>query len=358
MRDVTGLTAVRAARAAAVNGSNLVAARAFAAQQWGATSDVCDVLTKQLTDTGSIDTGDATLYNVGAHIVELIERRSAWGRVNALVPFANVPPGAPVLGLSMHATATWTPEAAMIADSAQAFVASRISPLKLAVLTVYSEEFLRLPSPRVDEAIRRDVVRAVSTALDDSMFAPDNAGTPDEQPPSVFADNVLHGTFHPAADLTTLLESLDANQLQDVVLVISPLDVPTCIEQGLNGNGVLTARDGGELLGYPCVTSASVPKGSIGYLIPSEILVVEAGLTLGTSKQSTIAVHDLQRETSQIVSLWQQNAASIRAIRYINWQPLTSNAAGIMLDCIGTQADDDTRNAAPATKRAKGGSNV
>ncbi|MGF6665306.1 HK97 family phage major capsid protein [Paraburkholderia atlantica] len=232
LSDNPGLTLVRAARAVAVFQGNLVGARAFAIEHWGPRNAVADWLERQLTDTDAIAPGSDALVNLGSPIVQLIGRRSIIGRIDAVQPFARVPPGAALLAITQAATASWTAEGALIANSSQAFEIQRFLPSKVTALVPYSAEFLRLIHAAVDIAVRRDIVNALADAEDESFCSPENTGTPGIEPASIFADRVQHGTGNPPLDVADLLSSLGPAQVAAAVLLVNPLTCPPALRRG------------------------------------------------------------------------------------------------------------------------------
>jgi HK97 family phage major capsid protein len=325
---------VAAARAVAVSKGDLNGARAFLAAAFGTHNEGSEFLARALVDTSALQPGDAQLADLGAFIVSQIARLSIVGKLNAVSPFYRVPPAAPVLAETASAVGTWTPEGQKIRTSGQAFETFRLQVLKVAALCVYSAEFLRSVHPNVDAAITRDITNALARGVDVAFCDPANSGVAGVMPASPFEGNEIEGTGNVAADLATLLADYPEGALADAVLVVNPADIAQLIAAGYGRDGALTARDGGWLAGLPAVTSAAVPRGAIGILAPSQIAYTEAGAFVEASSAAVVEIEDFDTGELQLVSLWQQNCASLRGILYSNWETLTPGTARMVTDAI------------------------
>jgi len=80
---------------------------------------------------------------------------------------------------------------------------------------------------------------------------------------------------------------------------------------GLNPNG-------GTIMGFPVIVSASVPAGNIIAVKADEVWLADDGqVTLDASNQATL---DMSGGSSPNFNLWQRNCTAIRAERWIRWQ--------------------------------------
>ncbi|SIT42228.1 putative Phage capsid family protein [Paraburkholderia ribeironis] len=331
--DDRGMTLIRAVRALVISQGSMTDGADFARSAWGNATQVADVLEQRLLDTGRVDDPAGPARALGRFIVELVLRRSALGRLDALRQFFRAPVSAPVLGITQHVIATWTGEGHAYEVSDMAFAVRRLAARKLGVILIYTLEFLRLMDPNVDGAIRRDIVRAMSAALDSALLSPDNLGIDGIQPANVYGTNITAGSGNAAWDLGNALAGLSDGQIADCVLVLNPADVAAAIEQGLSDAGSLNI-DGGYLCGYPAICSTAIPRSAVAWIVPPEILLTDAGLIIEHATQATFEAIDPDTHESTIHSLWVENLASLRATYFINWQATTDNAAGLITDCI------------------------
>ncbi|RAR51468.1 HK97 family phage major capsid protein [Paraburkholderia unamae] len=330
MPTENALVQVRAARAIAVCKGNPVNAQRYAAQ-WG--NAVVSYIERSITDTGSLQAGSVPLLDLGSHLVQLVRRKSAIERVNNVMPFYRVPPFLAVLSLDVDASAGWTAEAAKITVSGQGFSTYRIGALKSTAMAVYTQEFLRSVDPNVDTAIQRDLSRALAKVEDKAFFDPANGGDA-ATPPSPFYGHTLDGSGDISNDIDTLLANADPDLLGEIVLTFNAADTPALMKSHLAGDSTLNAVDGGFLAGLPAVP-APVPRGAIGFVAPALIAMTEAGANIEASTQSTVEVVDDATGTSSVVSLWQQDLASLRAVHYLNWRAGRADAAGMVTNVIG-----------------------
>jgi len=111
--------------------------------------------------------------------------------------------------------------------------------------------------------------------------------------------------------------------------------------------------NGGTLMGYQLIVSASCEPGVIAIFKPSEIFVADDGrVTLDASNQATI---DMAGGTAPVFSLWQRNCVGIRAERWIRWQKRRQDAVTLITGAAygpsasGTLGTLDVPSATPAT---------
>ncbi|MEX3918163.1 phage major capsid protein [Paraburkholderia sp. BR10872] len=326
------LILIRAARATAVLKGDPVAAQRFAAAQWGPGNDVSDFLKRGIVDTDSVQPNGAVLRDLGAFLLQLTRRRSALGRVAAVVPFLNVPFSAPILEMTTEAQAGWTPETQKITASGQAFKTFEMDILKVAGMCVYSMEFLRASDVNLDAAIRRDLSRALAKVEDATFFNPANDGVVGASPASPFAGRTVAGDGNVADAIASLFEDADEDVIAESVLCVNPLDVGALIAAGYGRDGALTV-EGGYCAGLPTVT-APVPRGSVGYVCPPLIAMSDGGANVEAATQSTVEVVDADTGEVTIRSLWAENLTALRVLHFTNWRVGRDDAAKLVTGAI------------------------
>ncbi|NLP64353.1 phage major capsid protein [Paraburkholderia sacchari] len=326
---------VRAARAVAVSGGDIFAAKSFAASKWGATSGVVSFLQRQIDAIGSlpVDPDWDMLRILGAYMVNLVKRKSAIMRINSVSPFLQVPVNAPILSMDVNAQANWVGEAASITTTDEGFSISRPGALKVAGMVIRTEELLRGTDPALDAGISRDLSRAIAVAADQAFCDPLNSGTAGVKPPSPFFGHTIDASGDLSADIATMLGNVDEDLLQEVVLLYNASDLPALLKAHYADESLLTI-DGGTLFGFSA-TTAPIPPGSIAYVCPRLIPMVDLAVTVEASGQSIVQVTNSDTGETSVVSLFQQNLSALRGIWYVNWTRGIDSAAGMVTGLFG-----------------------
>ena len=85
---------------------------------------------------------------------------------------------------------------------------------------------------------------------------------------------------------------------------------------------------GGSILGFPVITSNSVPAGYVILVKADEILLADDGnVQLDSSREATL---DMNGGTSPTFNLWQRNCIGIRAERGITWVKRRADAIAVI----------------------------
>lgn len=218
-----------------------------------------------------------------------------------------------------NATAQWTGEGKPIFVLKPTINNAGLPPAKLAAMSVWTLEALEA-SPALEAIIFNDLSRAFADALDLAMFDPTNDGSGVAPASLTYGATAIASTSDIDADLTEVFAAFSGD-LSAAVFVTPP-------QVGAGLAGEFTGRDigarGGELAGIPVLTSAALPDGQLTLVDPSSILAAwDEYLELQTSEAGTVEMSETptqdQPTGAALVSLWQNNLRSIRAIGRFAW---------------------------------------
>jgi HK97 family phage prohead protease len=224
------------------------------------------------------------------------------------------------------------------------FDRSTLDPLKCATIVVLTEENIRDSSPSSDMIVRDDL-RAALAALEDVTFiTPTNAGTGGSKPAGILydaggANAIAAESYTDESDVVLDIRSLaqryiNANNPAGQAVLVMEEGTALACSLILNALGQRAFPDlgarGGNLLGYPVITSEHVPAGIVVMLNASDVLLGDdGGITVDMSReaslemknQANITQNGLTGAGASLVSLWQNNLVGIRAEHTINWKP-------------------------------------
>ncbi|OWR00872.1 phage major capsid protein [Sphingopyxis witflariensis] len=322
-----GSTFVRYAMALAV-GKDVGNAAAYAASRWGEGSQVHRILKGAVSAGDTAGWGEELVSEYGAAAADflgLVRERTIIGRLPGL---RRVPPLTPFLRVSSGATASWIAEGGAMAMRGMTFARDSLETLKIAALTVLTEELASSADPAAESMIRADLISAIVEASDTAFIDPGNSGTPGEQPAAV-TNGITAVTS--GGDFTESIETLTRTFAGDLTAAyfvgrpelfvqISGIEYPN-----------IGAR-GGEIAGIPALASRYVPMGAgdtydLALIDPSGITYTsdEAGTELKTARHASIQFDDaptmdsVEPTGANMINLWQVNGTAIAALLRQNW---------------------------------------
>lgn len=327
-----GTTFTRAAIAKAVVNGDPVAAMHYASNRWGANSGVVNVLREAVGGGSTFDEDYSALSGTrqaAAEFLEIVRPMTIVGRLQNL---RRVPPRVPVVPQVTATTAYWVAEGSARPLSRTAFDREVMEALRIAALTVLSDELLRDASNEAESVIRRDLARACAQLLDLSFISPTNAGTVGKSPAAVTNGvTPISATGDIADDLEAAVGAF-AGDLESAAWVMHPR-VATQIGLRSGSVGADIGARGGNLAGLPAITSQVCPYGSAGGLITlldaSGVLYVDEGLEVKVSEHASIEMDDdPQGDTTtpsggtMLVSMFQTDSVALMVERAVNWKAL------------------------------------
>ena len=261
---------------------------------------------------------------LASEFIALVRPLTILGRLNGV---RNTPFNVAIPVQTGGSTVNWVGEEAVKPVTELAFSLIELGYDKIAGIVVLTEELVRLSSPSAEETVRRDLTEQIAQFMDEQFLDPTITATT-SRPASI-----TNGIASPAAsgddadalynDLNTALATFDAAGVgTDSVHIIMPPALSRGISTMRNalGQGEFSSMNpqGGTLMGYPVIVSASAPDGTIVLVKANEILVADDGrVTLDASNQATL---DMAGGSSPTFSLWQKNCVGIRAERWVTWK--------------------------------------
>lgn len=203
---------------------------------------------------------------------------------------------------------------------------------KVAKIIVITEELARHSSPSAEALVRQDLANGLVQAVDETFIDPDITAITDVRPGAITNGGVGGDTAsgvtadHFRADLGLAFTAFaEANiPLNGLVMVTTPaLAIQLALMRNPLGQSEFPGLtpEGGSLLGYPVLTSQSVPTGIVAIFKASEILIADdGGASIDVSREATVLMDDQASPVgTTTVNLWQQNMIGLRAERVINW---------------------------------------
>jgi HK97 family phage major capsid protein len=211
--------------------------------------------------------------------------------------------------------------------------------LKVASLTVLSDELVMNADPQSEAFVRADLVRALADTVDRSFIDPDNAGVTDVTPAAVTNGvTPIAATGDPAADIAALIEAFDGD-LSTAYMVAHPTTgAQLALYRDAAGNFPFldAGPRGGTVAGIPLLTARTVPRDSNG----SPIALIDAsGIAYGdestevkVSRQASVEMSDTPTSDSGtiLVSLFQIDATGVLIEQALNFKVARSGSVAVL----------------------------
>ena len=333
---------VRAASALAHAGGYNDAAAAYA-RRWTDTPDVAAWLERATVAAMDADSSDGLVLPGTTEILNQVRPRTLIGRIGRLrrVPFHR---GAAIA--SGGVSFAWVGEGAPLPVGRLAWSRASLPVAKAGGIVVLTDELMKLSSPGAESVTREEIVRGLAAFLDSVFIDPDVVAVADESPGSItngVTAIASTGTTADAAlaDLRALIQATldDLETLDGVVLMMSDATafaLATMTTAGgspaFPGLGVT----GGTLYGIPTLASSAVGGQIVSLHAPSMMLADDGRMAVDASIHASIAMDDAPTVDSvtptatNLVSLWQANAAALRITRWINWEAARADAVHVV----------------------------
>jgi HK97 family phage major capsid protein len=301
---------------------------------------------------GALSTADIAATATSADFSAAVRARTVMNRIPGV---RRVPALVRILNGVGKSQASFVAQGAAIKVSALELAGEIMNELKVAGISVLSNELLESSSPAADSILTDDIVAACAEAADLAFLDPANAGAADERPASV--TNGAHSaastgsTFAQVdADLTGMMQHLVAvgSDMQNAAWVIRPeTAIFLSTLRDPNGGAAYPAISvlGGSLKGLPVIVSANMaepgspPSGYIVLIDGSQLAVVDEGAAqLEIARNGALQMLDNPTNNSvtgtaaNMVSLFQTNCSAFRGVLWTNWQmrrPYISVLSGV-----------------------------
>jgi HK97 family phage major capsid protein/HK97 family phage prohead protease len=238
------------------------------------------------------------------------------------------------------------------------FSRTTMTPLKVANITVLSEEVIRDSSPSAETIVRDQLAMALQERLDSDFIDPAQTAVAGIAPASITNGitpipssgqqiaairediRALIAAFvtanNPPTNGVFIMSAIHALSLSILQNPLGALEFPTV---GING---------GTLFGMPVITSQHVPEVTAGgYVVlvnASDIYFAdEGGIRVDVSREASLQMDDAPTNTpnalgaspqtiteTSMVSLWQTNNVGFRAERTVNWMRRRDSGVAVL----------------------------
>lgn len=331
----------------------------IAKQLYGENSAVYGIVSKASVVAGSSADGNWASDLVGdetsvyADFVEFLRPMTIVGKFgqNSIPSLRTVPFRTPLIGQTGGGQAYWVGEGKPKPLTAFDFNRNTLDELKVATISVVTEELLRKSSPAADVLLRDALAGAVAERVDTDFIDPSKSASAGVSPASITngvsaitssgndADAIredvraLMATFVAAKNPPTsgvwIMSSATALALS---LMVNPLGQPEF--PGINMNG-------GTFMGLPVIVSeyfAPVSAGGYVALVnASDIYFAdEGGVMIDVSREASLQMLDnptndtVTPTATSMVSMWQTNSVAFRAERILNWSKRRASAVALL----------------------------
>jgi HK97 family phage major capsid protein/HK97 family phage prohead protease len=276
----------------------------------------------------------AVQNNLANEFIGLVRPLTIVGRVEG---FRTAPFNSSVPVQSGGSTVNWVGEGAKKPVTELEFTTKEIPNHKMAGIIVLTDELIRLSSPSAEALVRRDLTEQIAQFRDEQFIrvaVTAGANNPASITNGVTAPNASGTTLAALyADLKTALASFDTAGIttEGLVIATTPAVARTLsmmvTSLGMPPQGFNVNPNGGTLLGYPVIVSASVDTATLVIFKPSEIFLADDGrVTLDASNQATL---DMGSGNTDF-NLWQRNCTAVRAEQWITWVKRREGAVAII----------------------------
>jgi HK97 family phage major capsid protein len=316
---------VRAAIALAISPDNPASALPYACDRWGDKAAPA-FLVKAAVEGGGTDSWGENIAGVSAvrEFFEAVAERSITGRLSGL---RRPPLNVRTIVAATASTAYWVGQGAPKPLSKLAFSDDTLPPLKVAGLTVVTDELLRSSDPAAERTIRADMLAAVSRAIDEAFIDETSAGSAGVQPAAINNAVVpIAGTGDLADDLQLLLASFAGN-LESAYFIAHPVLYASISGADYPGIG---AR-GGTLVGVPAIASSACSPDVLTLLDPTGIAYGEGRAEVRVGKHATVQMLDNPATgATNTVSLFQTNSVGLLAETEVNWAVVRPGSVAVL----------------------------
>ena len=296
-------------------------------------------IARQWEDTPAVSPGGLNLpwgselaqYGIGAELIEALLPITVVGRMAPNM--RKVPFRTSVSRETSVAASAWVEENFPIPAFAATFDLVTQDSFKCGSIVVLSRDLLRFsgtPNPNSEAVLRSQLVRGIARFLDQQFLDPAIYPIYGVRPGSVFwrADKVTSSgstADQILADLLAMVAKLSGQGTPFVApyFVMKPTTAISLAGKYTTAGTVAfptLSAGGGTLLGIPVLTTANSPQ-QIGLVDASEVLLSDDGAAdIQSSGEAAVQMSDTPTPgPTALVSLWQKNLFSLRAVREIAW---------------------------------------
>jgi HK97 family phage prohead protease len=317
-----------------------------AAEMYGGDSSTYNALTtKANVPAGTTIAGNWASALVGmetgffADFVEWLRPRVILGRFGTgnIPALRSVPFYTALITQTGAGAGYWVGEAKAKPVTAFNFTRTHLSPLKVANITVLTQENIRYSNPKSDTIVRDQLGQALIERMDIDFITPSKTAVAGVSPASItngapaIASSAGTDADSVRLDLRSLWQKFTAaNNPPTTGAFVMSSNVAVSLASMVNPLGQQSFPEmnmtGGTLFGLPVIASDHVANDIVVLVNASDIyLGDEGGIAVDASMEASIEMSDTPTAdsgaptSSQAVSMFQTNSVAIRAERTINW---------------------------------------
>ncbi|SFQ82030.1 phage major capsid protein, HK97 family [Nitratireductor indicus] len=295
--------------------------------------------------------GDET--SVYADFVEFLRPMTIVGKfgTNSIPSLRRVPFRTPLIGQTGGGQAYWVGEGKPKPLTAFDFSRTTLDELKVATISVVTEELLRKSSPSADMILRDALAAAVAERIDTDFIDPAKSASAGVSPASI--TNGVTPVTSSGNDADAIREDVRALMATFVAANNPPtsgvwiMASATALALSLMVNPLGQAEfggismNGGTFMGLPVIVSeyfAPVSAGGYVALVnASDIYFAdEGGVMIDVSREASLQMLDnptndtVTPTATSMVSMWQTNSVAFRAERILNWAKRRASAVAVL----------------------------
>ena len=333
--------------------------REVAKRLYGEDSPVYGLVTKATVIAGGSTSGNwaedlaGDETSVYADFAEYLRPMTIVGKFGAggVPSLRNVPFRTPLIGQTGGGAAYWVGEGAAKPLTAFDFSRTTLDELKVATISVVTEELLRKSSPSADMILRDALAAALAERIDIDFIDPAKSASAGVSPASITngvtavtssgndADGIrediraMMATFIAANNAPTSgVWVMSATTALALSLMVNPLGQPEF--PGIS-------MTGGTFQGMPVITSeyfGAVSAGGYVALVNASDIYFgdEGGVMVDVSREASLQMLDnptnnaISGTATSMVSMWQTNSVAFRAERILNWAKRRASAVALL----------------------------
>ena len=324
----------------------------FAKSLYGENADVVGIFTKAAVGAGSTTSyADLVLTEGGAFadFLEFLRPMTIIGQFgNGGVPALTRVPFDTALGWeTTGGNAYWVGEGAAKPLTGFGFDRTTLAPLKVASITVVTEELLRRSGIAAETRLRDLLAGAVASRVDIDFITPAKAAVAGASPASV--TNGVTAVVSTGNDADAVREDvrlimntyIAANNPPTTGVWVMSTTRALALSLMLNPLGQaefagITMR-GGTFLGMPVIVSDFIAADVVALINARDIwLGDEGGIEIDLSREASLEMADNPAHNSttptgaSLVSMFQTNSVAFRAERVINWAKARPTAVAVL----------------------------
>jgi len=271
--------------------------------------------------------------NLANAFIELLRPMTILGKLTGMV---QVPFNVSIPRQTAGSTSSWVGEDDPKPVSRLSLETITLGHTKIATIVVLTEELVQDSDPSAEALVQRDMLASIRAYSDAQFIDPTVSASGTIRPASITNGLTTHNMTGTAVanvltDVQTLMGGfITANiGFEGAVWVMHPRTA-LYLSMLLSPLGTMQfpglSVSGGTFMGFPVITSASVPidTGADTYIIlisAPDILMADKGLVVDVSREASLQMDSAPSDSAaSMISLWQKNLVGLRAERRINYR--------------------------------------